>query len=191
MPLLSRPLVVLDTETTGFPEAAWSRVVELAAVRLDTDGSEVDTFAALVRPEIFDARAAGAVRVNGITSEMVADAPLAGEVAESFRVWLGTAAATSFNVAFDRPMVERMGLDKLTWASCIMERAMAVLGPLGKLRKADPSHPRYTPGKEWLWPSLAVSADHFGVVVDGTPHRALTDARTAAGVAVAILRREP
>lgn len=186
MTLFPRPLIVLDTETTGFPESPWSRVIELAAVRLDTDGREVDTFAYLVRPEIHDERSAGAERVHHVTRAMVADAPLAGDVADRFRAWVGGDAVTSFNVAFDRPMVERMGLDSLRWASCIMERAMAVMGPAGVLRRADPSHPRYVPGREWLWPSLAASASHFGVTVDGDPHRALTDARTAAAVACAI-----
>ena len=190
MTLLSAPLIVLDTETTGLQNVPWSRVVELAGVRLDVDGRIVDHFEELVRPEIHDDRSAGAERVNHITRAMVADAALAGVVADRFRAWVGSVPVTSFNVDFDRVMVERMGLDSLRWASCVMERAMAVMGPAGVLRPADPSHPRYVPGREWLFPSLAVAAQHFGVTVEGDPHRALTDATTAARVAIAILLRE-
>lgn len=192
MPLFPRPLVVLDTETTGFPEAPWSRVLELAAVLLSPDGEVLDTFESFVRPEIHDDRGAGAERVHGITAAMVAEAPLAGPVADAFRAWgraKGAAAVTSFNADFDRPMVERMGLDRLPWAGCVMLRAMEVMGPAGALRNADPSHPRYVPGRPWLWPSLALAASFFRVPVEGDAHRALTDARTAAGVALAIAHR--
>jgi DNA polymerase-3 subunit epsilon len=187
--LFRSPIVVLDTETTGFQEMLWARVVELAAVRLDLDGNLADTFASLVRPEIHDARSAGAERVHGLTRAMLADAPAAGDVADRFRLWLDGALVTSFNVAFDRPFVERMGLDGLRWGPCVMERAMEIMGPAGVLRRADPSHPRYRADREWLWPSLAVSANYFGIAFEGDAHRALTDARVAAGIVVAIRRR--
>ena len=54
--LFSTPMLVLDTETTGFPDAPWSRVVEFAAVMVGCDGSIGSTFESLVRPEIHDAQ---------------------------------------------------------------------------------------------------------------------------------------
>jgi DNA polymerase III epsilon subunit-like protein len=199
--LFSSPLLVIDTETTGFPEASWSRVIELAAVLLGTDGEEVAVFESFVRPDVLDSRADGALRVNCITAEMLADAPDTDAVRASFWEWLGMTVdplaadqrapyVTSFNVPFDRAMVERMGLTELRWASCIMDRATRIMGPLGLLRNADPSHPRYDPERPWLWPRLSLAQEHFGVPVVGTAHRALTDARTAAGIACAIRRHE-
>ena len=189
-PLLPHGLVVLDTETTGLPSASWSRVVELAAVLLDTQGREVDTFTSLVRPDILDARAAGAQRIHGITPAMLADAPDAAQVVADFRAWIATAIpVTAFNVAFDRPMTERMGLTGLRWAHCIMLRSLDIMGPAGVLAPADPSHPRYVPGREWLWPSLAAASEFFGVPAQEPAHRALSDARRAAAVAVEVRRR--
>lgn len=190
MSLFRAPFVILDTETTGFANVPWSRVVELAAVRLDLEGQEDGRFECLVRPEIHDHRSAGAERIHGITRAMLQPERLAGDAADAFRSWLGRMPVTSFNVAFDRVMVERMGLDELRWASCVMERAMAVMGPAGVLRDANRSHPNYDPGRPWLYPRLAHAAEFFGVAVEGAAHRALTDARMAAGVACAIQRRE-
>jgi DNA polymerase III epsilon subunit-like protein len=76
-PLLRRPICVLDTETTGFPDQPWSRVVEVAAVLLETDGHEIDAVSTLVRPEIHDARAVHAERIHGLTREALVDAPMA------------------------------------------------------------------------------------------------------------------
>lgn len=61
------------------------------------------------------------------------------------------------------------GLNPLKWASCIMETAKVQM----KLARS---------------PKLAAAALHYGVTVTGEAHRALTDARTAAGVAIAIQR---
>ena len=195
MTLLRRPVCVLDTETTGFPEQPWSRVVEVAAVILDADGSEVFASSSLVRPEIHDARAAGAERIHGLTREALADAPLAGDVVAVLnRVGVGDlllteTRCTAFNLAFDRPMLERMGFAPREWAPCIMLAAYDIMGPAGALRDADPSHPCYDPSRQWLWPSLASAADFFGVQRVGNPHRALSDARLAAGVLVEIAKR--
>lgn len=186
--LFNFPLVVLDTETTGFPEQAWSRVVEVAAVRLDVYGQEESTFAELVRPEIHDYRAAGAEGVHGLTRKALADARLAGEVGADLFDWLDGAKCTAFNVAFDAPMLARMGVEIL-WGPCVMLRAMEVMGPAGVLRPADPRHPRFVEGRPWLWPSLKDAAAFFGVPPQEPAHRALSDAWTAALVAVEIQRR--
>lgn len=190
--LFPASLIVVDTETTGFPEAPWSRVVELAAVQIDVDGNLTRTFETLVRPEIFDHRAAGAVKVHGLTRELVAEAPLAGEAAAAFSAWMASTGAgyvTAFNTAFDMPMLDRMGLDGLYWAGCAMMRSMDIMGPAGALRDADPSHPRFVEGRPWLWPSLKDAAAFFGVLPQEPAHRALADAKTAALVVVEIRRR--
>lgn len=193
-PVFQAPVLVIDTETTGFATFPWSRVVELAAVLLDEQGELAGTFAALVRPEIHDNRSDGVCKIHGLTKEALKDAPLAGDVAETFRLWKNekcdlTVRCTSYNREFDQPMVERMGLTDLNWGPCIMEMVTDHMGPLGLLKPADPKHPKYRPGKKWLWPSLDVAAKHFGVAFEGPAHRALTDAMVASQVLVACYRQ--
>ena len=189
-PLLRRPICVLDTETTGFPEQPWSRVVEVAAVLLDTDGTEIDAVSTLVRPEIHDARAIHAERIHGLTREALVDAPMAtGALAMLADSGVYRYPCTSFNLSFDRPMLERMGFDPRGWAPCIMLAAYDIMGPAGALVDCDRSHPRYDDSRPWLWPSLAGAADFFGCERVGDPHLALSDARLAAAVLVEIARR--
>lgn len=187
MILFPRRICVLDTETTGFADRDWSRVIELAGVILEPDGTEVAAWGSLVLPDILDDRAAGALAVNHIDPDEVRASGLPTEQAvAAFAAFLADhdcLSVTSFNVAFDRPMVERMGLS-LSWAPCVMENACEIMGPLGLLRSA-----KY--GRKWLWPKLSHAAEHFAVPVVGDAHRALTDARTAAGVACAIGRLNP
>ncbi len=189
MTLFRAPIIVLDTETTGFPSHHWARVIEIAGVKLDEDGETVGSFSSVVRPDILDGRADKALEINQITRDEIAAARPTEEVAALFRAWGGATYLTAFNVAFDMPMIERMGLTGHPWASCIMERSMAIMGPAGVLRQADPTHPRYEPGRPWLWPSLAAAGEFFGVPPCEPAHRALSDARRAAGIAVAIRRR--
>jgi len=175
MRLFSQPLIVLDTETTGlFGKHPWAEVIELGAVALDETGAEVGRFASFVKPNVLDERADKALEINQITPAMLADAPDPLTVSLRFIRFMGEHNArfvTAFNVAFDKQGMEQMGFEDLRWASCVMEKAMADMG----LRR---------------WPKLSVAAEHYGVPVVGEAHRAETDARTAAGVACAIRRKE-
>lgn len=174
MRIFSQPLVVLDTETTGiFGRDEWAQVIELGAVALDEEGVEVGRFASFVQPTVLDERANEALAVNHITPAMLEGAPDALMVGLRFVQFMGQYGArfvTAYNVAFDKQGAEQMGME-LQWASCVMERA-----------KADMRVSR--------WLKLAKAAEHYGVPVVGEAHRAETDARTAAGVAVAIRRKE-
>lgn len=190
--MFTSPIVVLDTETTGFDRHPWARVVELGAVRVERDGSLGTTFASLVKPDVLDDRAAEALAVNHITPAMLEDAPETAAVVGLFREFMadGDAFVTSYNRQFDQAFVERMGFRGARWASCVMLRAMTIMGPAGVLQDADPTHPRFRRDLPWLFPKLSVAAKFFGVEVEGDPHRALTDATTAAKIMVAIRRRE-
>lgn len=174
MSLFSQPLIVLDTETTGiFGRDEWAEVIELGAVALDEEGREVGRFAEFVKPNVLDERAAPALEVNHITPDMLTRADDAMMVGLRFIRFMAAHDArfvTAYNVAFDRAGCEKMGLD-IKWASCIMERAKADMGVT-------------------RWLKLVKAAEHYGVPVVGEAHRAETDARTAAGVAVAIQRAD-
>ena len=66
MSLFRRSLVVLDTETTGFPAQDWAQVIELAGVMLDEEGEEIGAFERLIfckPPPAADK----ALSINGIT----------------------------------------------------------------------------------------------------------------------------
>jgi DNA polymerase III epsilon subunit family exonuclease len=100
--LLDRParsvsIAVMDLEMTGLRTDS-DRVVEIAVVR--ADGSEVviewDT---LVRPPV--AMSEGAVRVSGITAEMLEGAPSFPEVADLVRDVLENAVLVAHNAPHD------------------------------------------------------------------------------------------
>lgn len=185
--MFSGSFIALDTETTGFPSHPWSRVIELGAVVIDCEGNIADEFSRLIRPDVIDSRADGALAINHITREEVDAADDTATVIADFASWADGRYVTAYNVDFDRPMMERASF-RGRWASCIMLRSMAIMGPAGVLRPASPSQPRYRADRPWLWPSLAAAGDYFGVPPCEPAHRALSDAKRAAGVAVAMQR---
>lgn len=195
MELFRTPLMVLDTETTGLPRDSWAEVVELGCVLLGKDGAEVASWQTLIRPEVLDERCDGALKVNQIARTELEAADPVGVVLPRFAAWLdgeGFGArspwTTAFNIGFDRQMLERSGF-VLPWANCIMLRAQELMGPAGALQPAPERIA--TRGQRWKWPSLAEAARFFDVnqAAMGDAHRALTDARVAAHIAVAIQRR--
>lgn len=205
MELFRAPICVLDTETSGLPRQSWASVVELAAVIISPEGEELAHFETFVRPFRLPPDADKALAVSGITREQLATAPEAHTVHRQWTHWMeerGNPWVTSYNVSFDKVMTEeRLGLRKMRWASCIMLRAMAIMGPAGVLRNANPNHPSYNDKCPWLFPSLTDkvvdgrelvgAATFFGVKPDhDQTHRALDDARIAAKVACAIRRLE-
>lgn len=75
--VLNRPLVVFDIESTGISPRA-DRIIELAAIRLNPDGSR-DEREWLLNPQM--KIPIEAVAIHGITDEEVADCPTFAEVA--------------------------------------------------------------------------------------------------------------
>jgi DNA polymerase III alpha subunit (gram-positive type) len=165
---------ILDTETTGLLQE-WSCVVELGAVILAADGSEVSAFSSLVIPDILDARAKEGLAINRITvADILTHGRPTAEVAGAFRGWLAQHACplvTAFNSPFDRAHVTRMGLGDLDWSPCLMRYiAQAIPGQRGSIK-------------------LSKAAAYFGVEPVDPPHRAVSDARTTARVLIEIERR--
>ena len=91
------PFTVFDVETTGMSPAR-DRIVEIAALRIDTDGTE-KRFSTLVNPG--RRIPAAATRVHHITDAMVADAPGFETVGAEFTAFAAGSKLVAHNALFD------------------------------------------------------------------------------------------
>jgi len=99
---LDRPLAILDIEATGISPRA-DRLVELAILRLDPDGSE-HARAWLVNPTI--PIPVETTAIHGITDAVVRDCPTFAQVAEEVKQFLADSDLGGFNILrFDVPML--------------------------------------------------------------------------------------
>lgn len=89
--------VVFDLETTGLHPRK-NEIVEIGAVKVE-NGVIVDTFSTLVKPrkEI----TAEVTEINGITNEMLADAPSINRVLPDFKKFIGSCTLVAHNAEFD------------------------------------------------------------------------------------------
>lgn len=103
MPLqLKRPLAFIDLETTG-TNLACDRIIEIAIVRINTDGSKV-VKRKLVNPEI--AIPSGASDVHGITDDMVREAPTFKQIANEIKQFIENCDLAGYNSnRFDIPLL--------------------------------------------------------------------------------------
>lgn len=88
---------VVDVETTGFSPRLGDRIVEVAAVRITSDGTILDEWATLVNP----ARDLGPTSVHGILAEEVLDAPTFSEIAGDLLERLDRSVVAAHNHRFD------------------------------------------------------------------------------------------
>lgn len=91
------PVVYVDIETTG-GSARSSRVLEVAAVRVEPDGSTRE-FSSLVDPETYIP--SNITRITGITSGDIIDAPKFTDIADEFMDITSGAVFIAHNVRFD------------------------------------------------------------------------------------------
>lgn len=103
LPLRSAPLAFVDTETTGLRPDLGHRLVEIAILR--TDGlTEVERFSSLINPQrLLDP---GAIAVNKITPDMVADAPTFADILPEVHRVLDGAVIVMHNAPFDMGFLE-------------------------------------------------------------------------------------
>lgn len=99
---LVRPIAVLDLETTG-TNLAVDRIVEIAVVKINTDGSKT-VKRKLINPEMKIPEAAA--KIHGITDEMVKDAPPFRNVANEFKQFIEQCDLAGYNSnRFDWPLL--------------------------------------------------------------------------------------
>jgi len=96
------PVIVFDLETTGFSPRAGDEIVEIGAVKTFA-GEIAETFHSMVNP--VRPISPGASEVNGITNDMVADAPLIEHVLPGFLDFVGENPLVAHNAAFDLSFV--------------------------------------------------------------------------------------
>jgi len=183
--MFRRPLLVIDTETTGFLSNPKAQPWEIGAILLNRDGEEVSTFSAVGCPYTLDPDMQEALDIGGVTIAHLQEQPSMVEIVRDFHDWLAErdeeSAWTAFNIAFDRPMLERIGIHGKAWAPCIMERAKPIMGAAGAL-------PWFNKYNDWKMPKLSEAAAFFKVPQQEPAHRALADARTAALIGIELQR---
>jgi DNA polymerase III subunit epsilon len=92
---------VVDVETTGLGRD--DRIISAAVYRLDAQGAVEDHWYTLVNPE----RDPGPVWIHGLTSEVLAGAPLFPQVADELSERLADRVLVAHNAAFDWAMIAR------------------------------------------------------------------------------------
>jgi len=92
---------VVDVETTGL--ARDDRIVSAAVYRLDAQGAVQDHWYSPVNPQ----RDPGPVWIHGLTSAMLADAPLFPEIADALAERLAGRVLVAHNAVFDWSMIAR------------------------------------------------------------------------------------
>lgn len=149
--------VVFDLETTGInPE--WDAIIEISAVKVEKH-KVVKEFSALVNPGRHIP--AGATAVNGITDEMVKDAPGIETVMKDFLEFIGKQVLVGHNIhTFDMNFVYDAALDCLD-----REVKNDYIDTLYMARRCLPELSHH---------KLTDVAAHFGIQTEGA-HRALYD----------------
>lgn len=102
--ILTKPLVVLDLETTG----TWvekDRIIEIAMIKVHPDGKK-ETYHKRINPLMPIPKVVQ--ELTGISNEAVKDAPVFKTVAKEVVAFIGHADIGGFNVEkFDIPLLER------------------------------------------------------------------------------------
>ncbi|MGW6459392.1 DEDDh family exonuclease, partial [Streptomyces sp. NPDC055078] len=146
-------------ETTGL--ARDDRIVSAAVYRLDAQGDVEDHWYTLVNPE----RDPGPVWIHGLTSDLLRDAPLFGDIAGDFSQRLDGRVLVAHNALFDWSMIARE-YARASLAAPTRQR-LCTIALAKELGLPLPNH------------KLESLAAHFGVVQQRA-HHALDDARVLA-----------
>ena len=152
--------VVVDVETTG-GRAGNHRMTEIGAVKIQ-NGQVIDEYQTLLYPErsipVF------ITKLTGITNEMVKDAPLFADIAESFSTFMGDAIFVAHNVNFD------YGFVSAEFSRIGQKFKHPKICTCSSMRKHYPDYRSY---------SLKTLCQEFQINLD-SHHRALCDAKAAA-----------
>ena len=152
--------VVVDVETTG-GRSGLHRITEIGAVKVK-GGKVIDEWSSLINPQ--RSIPANITRITGITQEMVADAPVFADVADSFAAFMGDAIFAAHNVNFD------YGFISAEFQMVDRRFRHPKICTCSSMRKLYPGHASY---------SLKNLCREFHIDLK-SHHRALCDAKAAA-----------
>ncbi|GAB3547551.1 hypothetical protein GCM10027343_26830 [Noviherbaspirillum agri] len=133
---LPERFIVLDLETTGL-DSGKHEIIEIAAIRVNRDSTQHETFQALVKPTKKIPKRI--VDLTGITEEMLEqDGRALQEVMKAFSAFVGDLRLVSFNAEFD------MGFLNAATAQCGMAPfGNSVTCALKMARRAWPGRKSY------------------------------------------------
>jgi len=150
---------IFDLETTGINTDS-DEVIEISAIKVE-NGLVVDEFTSLVNPGMPIPLAAS--NVNGITDDMVADAPAFEEVLKDFLEFVGDMILVGHNIrSFDMLFIRR---DALRYFGQTVGNDYADTWILSSI---------YLPGLKHH--TLVDIAKYYNITISGA-HRALNDCR--------------
>ena len=152
--------VVVDVETTG-GRPGLHRVTEIGAVKIQ-GGEIIDEWSSLINPQ--RSIPAHITRITGINNEMVTDAPIFAEIADSFSDFMGDAIFAAHNVNFD------YGFISAEFEMIDRRFRHPKICTCSSMRKLYPGHASY---------SLKNLCREFEIDLK-SHHRALCDAKAAA-----------
>lgn len=90
--------VIVDTETTGLSPYS-DKIIQLSAILYNPEGYPVESFNTYINPGI--PIPPGASRINGITDDMVRNAPTIEDVQDAFVAFCKNFLLVGYNVPFD------------------------------------------------------------------------------------------
>lgn len=164
---------VVDLETTGF-DPRTDRIVQMAAVVVNTRGEVIDSFDTVVKPESPEQYEHGAEHVHGISREMVEETGMPLREAME-RIWsisegkVFTAHNARFDIGFLEAESERIGLSR---------KITDYVDTLALARMADSDRTRKH--------SLEALCAHYGITRDRA-HEARSDATATAQVLMRLI----
>jgi DNA polymerase-3 subunit epsilon len=157
-----QPYVVVDVETTGGKQPQ-HRITEIGAVKM-INGEIVDTWSSLINPQRHISKFI--TKLTGISNDMVKDAPLFSEVADSLSGFMQNCVFVAHNVNFD------YGFFKQEYQRIDRRFVMPKLCTVRESRKHFPGLKSY---------SLGNLCETFDIPLH-SHHRAMCDAEAAAAL---------
>ena len=182
MKLFKEPVVILDTETTGFHRQA--ELVELGAVCLDEWGRERSSFSALIKPKVLDDwRVRKALQVSKISPKSLLEADDLDTIRPLFLDWIESIPGSNppkciaFNTKFDKRILDSSGIH-VSWGYCLLQMTKEFMAAKNYVVRGKNGQPKS--------PSLKDACIFLGIEYPQNAHRALEDARVTSLVATKI-----
>lgn len=157
----SSDYVILDTETTGLSPYT-DEIIQISAIRYNAQGTPYKFFDTLLKP--YCLISPSITQINGISNQMVADAPRAHQIQDEFLSFLGDALLVGYNVTFDLRFLNQ------TFPEFFTGRSYVDALTLSRRALTLPSY------------KLEAVASEVGFCPDGVFHDSFTDCEAVAAI---------